>query len=112
MILAIESCHKLGFIHRDIKPDVGVLRNYPHFYFIDQLIGSLTPPSDRTFCLLPTATSDSVILVLRKFLLTTDSQGNAATNASAAPPRTVRIFTGRTIHPVRLALVLIVALRI
>jgi serine/threonine protein kinase len=22
MILAIESCHKLGFIHRDIKPDV------------------------------------------------------------------------------------------
>lgn len=25
MILAIESCHKLGFIHRDIKPDVGIL---------------------------------------------------------------------------------------
>ena len=23
MVLAIESCHKLGFIHRDIKPDVG-----------------------------------------------------------------------------------------
>jgi hypothetical protein len=23
MILAIESCHKFGFIHRDIKPDVG-----------------------------------------------------------------------------------------
>lgn len=22
MILAIELCHKLGFIHRDIKPDV------------------------------------------------------------------------------------------
>ena len=22
MILGIESCHKLGFIHRDIKPDV------------------------------------------------------------------------------------------
>lgn len=22
MVLAIESCHKLGFIHRDIKPDV------------------------------------------------------------------------------------------
>ena len=22
MILAIESCHRLGFIHRDIKPDV------------------------------------------------------------------------------------------
>ena len=22
MICAIESCHKLGFIHRDIKPDV------------------------------------------------------------------------------------------
>jgi serine/threonine protein kinase len=24
MILAIESCHKLGFIHRDIKPDVSI----------------------------------------------------------------------------------------
>jgi serine/threonine protein kinase len=22
MILAIEQCHKQGFIHRDIKPDV------------------------------------------------------------------------------------------
>jgi len=22
MVLAIEACHKLGFIHRDIKPDV------------------------------------------------------------------------------------------
>ncbi len=22
MVLAIESCHKYGFIHRDIKPDV------------------------------------------------------------------------------------------
>ena len=22
MVLAIESCHKQGFIHRDIKPDV------------------------------------------------------------------------------------------
>ena len=22
MILAIESCHRYGFIHRDIKPDV------------------------------------------------------------------------------------------
>ena len=22
MILAVESCHKFGFIHRDIKPDV------------------------------------------------------------------------------------------
>lgn len=24
MMLAIESCHKLGFLHRDIKPDVGI----------------------------------------------------------------------------------------
>lgn len=24
MVLAIEQCHKQGFIHRDIKPDVGL----------------------------------------------------------------------------------------
>jgi len=24
MVLAIEACHKLGFIHRDIKPDVTI----------------------------------------------------------------------------------------
>jgi serine/threonine protein kinase len=33
MILAIESCHKLGFIHRDIKTDVstgsGSIRSEP-----------------------------------------------------------------------------------
>ena len=23
MVLAIESCHSFGFIHRDVKPDVG-----------------------------------------------------------------------------------------
>jgi len=26
MVLAIEQCHKQGFIHRDIKPDVSVPR--------------------------------------------------------------------------------------
>ena len=29
MILAIEQCHKQGFIHRDIKPDV---RRLTYFY--------------------------------------------------------------------------------
>ena len=28
MVLAIETCHKLGFIHRDIKPDVGIFPAY------------------------------------------------------------------------------------
>ena len=31
MILAIEQCHKLGFIHRDIKPDVGTRARLLHF---------------------------------------------------------------------------------
>jgi serine/threonine protein kinase len=33
MILAIESCHKYGFIHRDIKPDVSA----PPFPFFHSL---------------------------------------------------------------------------
>ena len=31
MVLAIEQCHRLGFIHRDIKPDVSVMMVFPHF---------------------------------------------------------------------------------
>jgi serine/threonine protein kinase len=27
MVLAIASCHKHGFIHRDIKPDVGAFQS-------------------------------------------------------------------------------------
>lgn len=30
MVLAIEQCHKLGFIHRDIKPDVGIIAGLFH----------------------------------------------------------------------------------
>ncbi|KAG6830456.1 hypothetical protein H0H92_000609 [Tricholoma furcatifolium] len=34
MILAIESCHKLGFIHRDIKPDtLTLMENFKNFLF-------------------------------------------------------------------------------
>lgn len=32
MILAIEQCHKQGFIHRDIKPDVGVMMIQTRIY--------------------------------------------------------------------------------
>ena len=31
MVLAVEQCHKLGFIHRDIKPDVGISARPSHF---------------------------------------------------------------------------------
>lgn len=42
MVLAIEQCHKQGFIHRDIKPDVGS----PNLEKMDLNI----KPALRTFC--------------------------------------------------------------
>lgn len=41
MVLAIEQCHKLGFIHRDIKPDVGLITGPFNFFgtFLPSALG-------------------------------------------------------------------------
>jgi len=54
MILAIESCHRYGFIHRDIKPDVGPFNK-------KSTKPDLTMTLGRTFSLTPKATLNSAI---------------------------------------------------
>ena len=82
MMLAIESCHKLGFLHRDIKPDVGIrspstgavdicLSVYLLNTFISEIAhGPLSNccnfPNPRTSCLIQRAISSSATSALRK----------------------------------------------
>jgi hypothetical protein len=63
MILAVEQCHKQGFIHRDIKPDVR--HSHPPFkiHMINDFLGFLV---SRTSSLPQMAISNSVILGWRK----------------------------------------------
>ncbi len=60
MVLAIESCHKHGFIHRDIKPDVGIDHGASTTFRLgiwNRSCSGLTADADllhstdRTFCL-------------------------------------------------------------
>src|SRR5258707_14414333 len=59
MILAIEQCHKQGFIHRDIKPDVRHLNNCV-------TLALLTFLTDRTSYSIRTGISSSAILGWRE----------------------------------------------
>lgn len=65
MVLAIESCHRLGFIHRDIKPDVSPINSCKLRSVLDKRTSCR---SDRTFCLIRRDTYDSVILGSRQYL--------------------------------------------
>lgn len=101
MILAIESCHKLGFIHRDIKPDVGILRSYFHFSLIYHALIFLTL-TIRTFCLLPKDISDSATSALRAYRLRLTFYGCPESHQCISI-RTARIYIGHTILPVRIS---------
>jgi hypothetical protein len=37
MVLAIEQCHKHGFIHRDIKPDVSTVVSPPFLIVLNRV---------------------------------------------------------------------------
>lgn len=65
MILAIESCHKHGFIHRDIKPDVSKTPLIPAFLWCPW-ISDLR--CGRIFSSTPKGTSNSAISDWRQFL--------------------------------------------
>src|SRR5258705_404752 len=64
MVLAIESCHRHGFIHRDIKPDVSLLDlscSWP-----SRWRGKLLTLPRRIFCSTLRDISNLVTLDLRK----------------------------------------------
>ena len=66
MILAIEQCHKQGFIHRDIKPDVRHLN-------IHALITDT--PDGRTSYSIRTGISSSAISGSREWLAPIATEG-------------------------------------